>query len=79
MIDNNIIFSKEKILESLKTNGEYYFSNSKKKYLLYKWEQCDGCLLFLTEADNLNGETLWQSTYSTLKENILEFIEKFSA
>lgn len=79
MIDKNIIFSKEKILESLKTDGEYYFFNSKNKYLLYKCEQCDGCLLFLTEADNLNGETLWQSTHSTLKENVLEFIEKFSA
>lgn len=79
MISKNIVFNKDEIISSLKNEGEYYFSNVKKKYLLYKWEQCDGCLLFLTEADNFNVETLWQSQHSTLKENVSEFIETFSA
>ena len=79
MISKNIVFNKDEIISSLKNEGEYYFSNVKKKYLLYKWKQCDGCLLFLTEADNFNVETLWQSQHSTLKENVSEFIEKFSA
>lgn len=67
MISKNIVFNKDEIISSLKNEGEYYFSNVKKKYLLYKWEQCDSCLLFLTEADNFNVETLWQSQHSTLK------------
>lgn len=66
--------SQEEIIFSLEKDGEYYFMSNDKKYLLYKWEQCDGCLLLLTEAGNLNGEIIWQSESNNISDGTEEFL-----
>ena len=66
--------SRNELKNAVLSGSELKFSRGGRDYLLYGWEQCDGCILSL----ECEGELIWQTAPMPREACAEEFLGYYS-
>ena len=66
--------SRSELKNAVISGSELKFTLDGRDYLLYGWEQCDGCILSL----ECEGELIWQTAPMSRTACAEEFLEYYS-